>query len=241
MRRLESDPKWVAERDRRELERQQHAMEFAVAAAPLKAELATVGFPVEGFGSTWFNFRPEHKVFIPILIKWLPRIENQNVRETIVRLLTDRMARPVAANPLIDEFKRVRGSETWVPYYKATVAAGIAVVADESSFDALVSLVSDPRHGWARGWLLPVFWRMHDPRTDDTLLKVLEGAKGEEETAVPVQGIRVLGNRGCSKAKPYIEEYLNHPEAIVRKEAAKSLEKIARAEAKARERVASRK
>jgi len=208
-------------------------MKFDAAAAPLKAELATVGFPIEGFGNTWFNFRPEHKVFIPILIRWLPRIENRGVRETIVRLLTDRRARPLAARPLVEEFKRIQGSESWVPYYKATVAGAVGVVADDSVFDEIAALFSDRRHGWSRAWLYPAFQRSRDPRAEHVLLKVLESSREESQAAISKLTIRALGNRGSSKAKKLIREFLLHSETDVRKEAGKSLDKIARAELKA--------
>lgn len=232
---LMSDPEYVATIEEKEHQIDRNIREFNAAAAPLKAELARVGFPVEKLGSLFFNFRPEHRVFIPILIKWLPRLDNREVKETIVRLLTDRMARPVAARPMIEEFKRTPSTEPWMLHYKTAIASGLAVVADDSVFDETVALLRDRDHGWSRGMLCIALGRMKHPLVEDVLLEILERERNVTPVAVTRSAIRALGNRKSSRAKPVLAGFLDHPEPLVRKEAQKSLDKIARAEQKARE------
>ena len=64
---------------------------------------------------------------------------------------------------------------------------------------------------------------MKDPRAVDVLIELLE----DEEVAG--HALLALGKLKSSKAKPYIEPFLGHPKAWVRKEAKRALAKIDKA------------
>ncbi|MBI2912545.1 MAG: HEAT repeat domain-containing protein [Chloroflexi bacterium] len=234
---LMADPSYAAMMEERLRQMDRNILEFNRAAAGLKAELAQVGFPVEDLGRLWFNFKPEHKVFIPILIKWLPQVDYVEVKETIVRLLTDRMARPIAARPLIEEFRRAPISdEPRILHYKWAIGQALAVVADDSVFNDIAELLRERRHRWSRDMLCIALGRMKNPAATDVLLDVLTEDEGQlqREAAVLMSAVRALGNRKASKAKAHIERFLTHAEPLVRKEAERSLAKIEKAEKKAR-------
>jgi hypothetical protein len=237
-RQLEQDRNYVTMMEEKQRHIDQNVRRFNAAAAPLKLELAQVGFPVEDLGRLFFKFRPEHSVFIPILIKWLPRIDYIEVKDTIVRLLTDGLARPVAARPLIEEFKRSPvTNEPRLLHYKWAIGNALSVVADDSVFEEIVELIRDERHCWSRDMLPLAFQRMKDPRVVDVLIDVLDQDPGGtgRDAGLTRTAIRALGNKKASRAKDKIRKFLSHPEPLVRKEAEKSLEKIARAEEKARD------
>ena len=50
------------------------------------------------------NTKESYPEAIPVLLELLPRVRNDRIKEGVVRALTVREARPVAAKPLIREF-----------------------------------------------------------------------------------------------------------------------------------------
>src|SRR5258705_6336043 len=74
--------------------------------APVLADLRTVGFDVEHI-THLYTRRLSYKAAIPVLIKWLSIVTNEHVKEFIVRALSVPWAKPVAAMPLIAEFRRL--------------------------------------------------------------------------------------------------------------------------------------
>src|SRR5438874_12065859 len=51
-----------------------------------------------------------YETAVPILLKWLPKINDLRVKEAIVRALSVPWARPLAAEPLISEFRKANES-----------------------------------------------------------------------------------------------------------------------------------
>jgi hypothetical protein len=244
MRELETDPDYVARRDEYMRQWRAKVEENFRAAAPVKADLAKVGIHV-GTVSQLLHVRlKDFPAAIPVLLRWLPRMENLDIKEAIVRALTDRAARPLAAPALIEEFRKIPPTD--VPRLlslKWAIGNALYVVADDRNFGDVVELVRDKRHGWARDMLAVLLGRMKNPKAFDVLVELLDEDEGQlgQEAAVIRSAIQALGNRHDPRAVPYIQRFINHPEPIVRKEAEKSLQKIARAERKAREKEAKRK
>ncbi len=70
-------------------------------AAPLLAELEAGGLPTEDFGH-FTTLRPmafDFERSVPILLRWLPRMDNPLAKEVMVRSLTTRFAKPVRRRP----------------------------------------------------------------------------------------------------------------------------------------------
>jgi hypothetical protein len=103
---LEADPEWVARRDERERFRRRRMAGYDRAAAPLKAELAAAGFDVESVADL-YNERRHYEAAVPILLRWLPRIEHSAVKKSVVRALTVEWARPEAAPVMVEELRRL--------------------------------------------------------------------------------------------------------------------------------------
>jgi len=165
---LGKDPGYVAAAERRARGINRAINDYNMAAGPLKAELAQAGFPVDKV-SDLFYMRYDYRPAFPILMKWLPRLENLDVKEEIVRALTDKWARPVAARPLIEEFRGAPvGNEFRLLSYKWAIGNALAMVADDSVFDEIVELIRDQRHGWSRDMLCKALGRMKNPQVDDS-------------------------------------------------------------------------
>ncbi len=187
---------------------------------PVLADLAKAGFEI-GRISDLYNKKYNYKTAIPILLRWLPQIENMDVKEDIVRALSVTWAKPVAAPILIDEFRKKQNeSGTGI---KWAIANALSIVADDRAFADIVDLAQDPQHGTARQMLAVSLGNMKDPRAQDVLINLLD------DDEVAGHAIIGLGKLKSKKAHQAIERFLHHPKTWVRNEAKKALAKIDKA------------
>ncbi|MDV6014399.1 hypothetical protein [Haloechinothrix sp. LS1_15] len=178
---LESDPEWVAERDRREAEHQARVDEWRRAEAPLVGELQGLGYPVK---SVWELYR--HKPYadaVPVLLRHLGGEYPARVREGIARALGVPEARE-AWGELVAVFRREQEKG---PKDGLAVALGsLCDVGDEGQVSTVVELAGDASHGSSRLLLFGVLER--SGRAD--AYAVLEQAA--EDPAVAGEAERIL-------------------------------------------------
>jgi HEAT repeat protein len=184
------------------------------AAKPVRAELASRGFMVDTI-SDLFNRRMNYKDAVPVLLKWLPRVSDTGVKRSLISALAVSWARPAAAAPLIREF---RGSADTTTQWFAGNA--LSVVADDSVFDEVVQLVTDPRFGEAREMLAVALGNMRNPRAAEVLIRLLSD---EEVVGHAVMGLRKLK---AVEARSAIEKLASHPKTWIRTEVKKALAKF---------------
>jgi HEAT repeat protein len=200
--------------ERRRLE---HSVKCAVDSKPLLQRLSEMGFNVERI-SDLYEMKLDYRAAIPLLIEWLPRIDNLAVKEMIARCLTWRYAKPHAAPVLIQEFKRAPDfSESiliWV------IGSALEIVADDGVFEEIAELASNKRYGRGREMLARALGKMNDPRAEDVLLDLIDD---EEICTHAMIGLKRLR---CKRAIPKIKKYLDHPESYVRKLARQCMEVI---------------
>jgi len=101
-----SEEEVVAEEKRKQDLRE----EFRGASQPIVDDLTRAGIIVASLQELAHKRIPAQAV--PILLKWLPKLDNLRVKEVIVRSLTDPAAKPTAAIPLIKEFHSAPGFDT---------------------------------------------------------------------------------------------------------------------------------
>lgn len=214
---LRSNPGYMAKHADRERRRDAHREEFLSLSAPILSDLAAVGL---NYSSTEEMRRSgaHYAKAIPILIKWLPIVTNQGLKESIVRALSVPWAKPAAALPLIAEFQR--GANATSDSVKWAIGNALAVVADDSVFSQLSEIVRDRRQGIAREMLVVALGNMKDLRAVDVLIELL----GDD--VVMCHSLIALGRLKAQKAGSYIESLLNHPRPLIRKEAKKAMEAI---------------
>ncbi len=215
----EQDRLSMARKEEREKVRQDRIAESRRAAAPLIADLAQVDFTLD-MVSDLFNKKLNYKVAIPILLRWLPRMDNMAVKADIVRALSVRWAKPAAAPVLVEEFRRAPPGDSSL---KWAIGNALAVVADDSVFNEVVGFVRDRRHGTARQMIVVALGNMTNPSAVDVLIELL----ADEEIAG--HALMALGKLKSKKARPHIEPFLNAPRSWVRKEAKRALSKIDKA------------
>jgi len=182
------------------------------------------------------NTREPYPEAIPVLLHFLPKISAPGIKEGIVRALTVKEARGIAARPLIEEFKKIDVPATLEEASKQgvaprlslkwTIGNALSVVADASVSNEIVALVRDRRHGEARQQLFDALTRLKPAGVADLLMGLLD-----DETVVR-QVIMALGRLRIQEARPRLEAFLDHPEKLVRQVAKEAIERIDKAKAK---------
>jgi len=221
-------------------ERQARIASSRRAEAPILAELAQVGIHIRTLGDLTSRLRSEvfetgevvlpikqlsdlyrepidYRAGIPILLKWLPLVDNLNVKWAIVDALAWKWAKPMAARPLIEEFCKAPMEKLG---FKWSIANALSEVADASVFDDIVELVRDKRHGRAREMLAVALAKTKNPRAVDVLIELLDD---EEIAGHAVYALRLLA---LPEARSALERFVDHPKTWVRNEARQALAKI---------------
>lgn len=166
------------------------------------------------------NSREPYPEAIAVLIEMLPVVQHRIIKEGVVRALTVKEAKPIAARPLLDEFRK---AEPEADMLKWAIANALTVVADDRVFDDIVELLRDKSHGHTREMLAWSLGNMRDPRAVDVLVEMLD----DEEVAG--HAIYALGKLKAKSARAKIERFLDHPKTWFRNEAKKALRKIDKA------------
>lgn len=197
---------------------------MSVAPARLVSDLRDAGVPV---GDLWdlVNARVQYRSAIPVLIEWLQEVDSRvdaadrsKVREGLVRALSVPAARPAAAPVLVREFRQARDPAGlgfgWV------VGNALSVVADDSVFDEIAGLVNDRGFGKARQMVVLGLGRSKDARA----VPLLVGLLGDED--VVAHAVMALGKLRPRGVRPAVQRLLDHPQALVRREARKTLARL---------------
>lgn len=173
------------------------------------------------------NAPGQHPAAIPVLLDWLVNINDRvpvdsrrRVLEAIVRALTVRAARPVAAKPLIAVFRSLGDPSDWAVRW--AVGNALAVVADDSNFDEVSELVQAREYGAARQMVVHGLSRSKDPRAVDLLVRLLA------DDDVVAHAAYALGRRRAVRAREALAGLLSHPRSLVRREAKRALTLIDR-------------
>jgi hypothetical protein len=218
MTQLKSDPAWVAKRESVEIARQEKRRRFAAAEEPIQAELRGRGINVEWIGDLNRLPDPDYRRAVPILISWLPLIDDPHVKEWIARTLTDPRAKDAVPH-LISEFKNMVEQ----PPSAARWAIGNALEVHTTSrwADELIALAADRRYGKDRSMIVLGLAKIKkDPRVLKTAIDQLD------DPAIEFTVIATLRRIADPRSLPILERYATHPNAWVRNHARKGIEKI---------------
>ncbi len=152
---------------------------------------------------------------IPILMKWLPEIKYEPLKNDIVRTLTVPWGKP-AADLLIDEFNRSTSKKD--QNYRANVGNALRVVAQKKHFPELAAIVRDRSAGYTRRMVIRALGRIKHPNSASVLLELLPD---DGEIGHVIDMLRRLKAR---VPRDLVEPHLTHELPWVRKEAKKLLE-----------------
>jgi HEAT repeat protein len=202
--------------EQRERERLATVARNKADAAPVVAALRDAGFVVDTVAEL-FNKKLDYQTAIPILVEWLRRVANPDVKQDIVRALSVKWARH-AAPLLLAEFERADDpTGTGVRW---AIGNALEVLAGDEIADGMIKLAMDRRHGRAREMVVVGLGKLKDPRVADVLMNLLA------DDEVVGHAVMALGKLRARMARSRIEPLLNHPKPWVRKEAKKALANI---------------
>jgi HEAT repeat protein len=169
------------------------------------------------------NSKKVYAEAIPTLLICLIEIDEPMVKEGIVRALTVKEARGIAEDALLGEFEKIQPQEpSNLQLLKWAIGNALSVVATDKSYERIVELLHDRRHGKSREMLAVALGNMKNPRAVDVLIELLN------DDEVVGHALKALGKLIAQKARPQIEHFLNHAKPWVRREADKALAKIAK-------------
>lgn len=206
-------------------EREQHRL-IAIArnqldAAPILEALRASGFAVDGIADL-FNKKLNYQDAIPILVEWLPRVSNADVKEDIVRALSVKWAKGTsAASLLLAEFERAEDPSG--SGLRWAIGNALAVLANDQIADGMIQLATNREYGIARQMVVVGLGKLKDPRVVEVLVNLLM----DEEVAG--HAVMALGRLRAKEARASIEPLLEHPKTWIRKEAKKALARIDKA------------
>jgi HEAT repeat protein len=195
------------------------------AAQPLVDELARAGFEIAELGDLPLERtrrRKQYRTIVPILVRWLQRMDNTDVRLAIVLALAVPEARPDAVQPLIDAFEAEDCNDRRGFHVKSQIAYALSVVADDTAFKDIVRLIRDERHGQCRQNLVWALGNVKNPEAKQVLLEVLQS----RDALIAPHALRPLGRLRVTESRQAILSFLSHSDPWVRHEARRALAKI---------------
>jgi hypothetical protein len=205
------------DKSEKEEQRQKQISINRVASEPILLELREAGFDID-WVSDLYNKRLNYKDAIPVLLNWLPRIDNKAVKEDIVRSLSVPWARKtIAPKLLVEEFRKPENTGLGL---KWAIGNALSVVADETVCTSIMEMIRDESYGKAREMLVVSLGNMKLFEVEDFLIKLLK------DENLHGYAIMALGKLRSKKSRPEIELFLTHSKTWVRNEAKKALKKI---------------
>lgn len=190
--------------------------------------LRTVGIEVNGVYDLVNRDDDDYPEAIPVLIGLLPKVRESRVKEGIIRALTVKEARGVAARPLLDEFYRMEDT-----VFKWAVGNALNIVADWEHVDEILEIVQDRSHGNSRQMFAMALGRFRGrPEIVDVLIDLLD------DDDVVAHALDALRRLKAEKARKAAERLLDHPRKLVRREAEKLLSALDREAAKQKQKKA---
>jgi hypothetical protein len=145
------------------------------AAEPLLAALEAAGMDPIDFGRFgWASFSTfDFELAVPILVEWLPRVEDPDVKEAMVRSLAGhRSARGEGARRLIEEFRRPEYAEE--SSLRWAIGNTLATIAGLADADGIIEILVDRSGGTDRQMLCDALSRTRDPRRVDVLIDLID-------------------------------------------------------------------
>jgi HEAT repeat protein len=216
---LNADPDYVARMRQRERLRAEEGADYQRVLAPVLKDLEAIGFNLRSLDELRRG-AVDYPAAVPILLGWLAKTENLDLKEDIVRTLSLPWVAEDVAKAFNSEIQR-----TDIPSsdgLRWAIANGLAVTAGDSIFDQLVAVATDKRYGKAREMLVLALGNCFNPRAVDVLIDLLT------DEQVVGHAVMALGKLKSKAARPHIQKLSDYPIRWIRVEVAKTLEKIDR-------------
>ena len=217
VRELAADPAFRARLDERGDIMRANVERYHRAAQPVISELAAHGFDVRTIRDLRYNYS-DYRTAVPVLIRWLPRVDYEPLKEDIVRTLSVPWAKPDAAPALVAAFRR--SSDPGEFNLRWAIANALSVVADEAVLTDVIALAQDKRYGSERQMLALALARIKKPVVIEPLIGLLD------DPAVVGHAATALGKLRAHAAREALERVAATSTRWVAKEARLALRRI---------------
>ena len=137
------------------------------AARPVLEDLAKAGYPV-----TWIINLSQYGKYqkaIPILLQWLPKTQDVNVKAAIVAALQVRWLPKSAASVILDEYLKTENERV-----KFTLGTCLGYLANPEIIDDLLAIAVDKRNGTSRKPLVAGLGKVKPKKVVEALMSLLE-------------------------------------------------------------------
>jgi HEAT repeat protein len=187
---------------------------------PILAELAEAGFVVCSLADLRRS-GVRYGDAVPVLLRWLGRVDDQKVKDEIVRALSVPWAKPAATRPLIEQFRLVDAvTDPTGMGLRWTIGNALDVLFSDASFDALAELAADRRYVSARQMIVLGLGKSKRPEVVGVLLGLVD------DPDVDGHAVKALGKLKAPVARTALQAKLDDKRAWVRGEARKALAKL---------------
>jgi HEAT repeat protein len=166
----------------------------------------------------------------PILIEWLPRIDQPQLVEAIARCLSgERGARGQGAQELMAAFRRLPVGH---PGARWAIANALSTIAEPQDADELIRLVQERGNGTDRQMLCRALSRTHDPRAAAVLIELIDDDDVSGHAILELRRLgRWKGIPNADVARPKLEQLIRRPKAgaFAKKQARSALASLSQA------------
>jgi len=217
--------------------------EYIEVVAPLLNELWELGYELDTLDDLRHQKKP-WKTALPVLLRWLPRINDPSVKNSIVRCLSVPWVGNKATPQLVDDFKKFapllpKPTNPWVgkhltelpedqrklgPFFGLAWAIGNALsIVDVKGFEQqIIELCTNPTYGKAREMVVLGLGRIRTPEAEEAAVELLD------DDQVRLHAIIAVGQMKSRRALFQLEKLLADSSPSIRKEARKAITKIMR-------------
>lgn len=186
-------------------------------AREILAELAAVGISVSSLDEL-VNSRARYPEAIPILVRWLPVVQERRVRDVLISALGRPWAGLAALDALIAEFTAPADpTQLW------HLGDAISYLWSDSRWDQLVAIATDPANGAAREMIVYGMRRSKRAETVPVLLELLDDRQVSGHATEALVALR------DPRALPGLERMTQDDRAWVRKKARQGIARLATA------------
>ncbi|HOA78529.1 MAG TPA: HEAT repeat domain-containing protein [Bacilli bacterium] len=156
----------------------------------------------------------QDKVLIPVLLKHLKLLKSPQWKQIVVRSLGVRGFYD-ATETLLEEFHSSDNNS-----YKWAIGATIDNIKDKRYEDEYIKIINDKKNGTSRQMFVLLLGRLKSAKAIDSFINLLDD---EDINGHIIVAMKYYKNKDLI---PYIEPFLNHEKAWIRREAKKAISKL---------------
>lgn len=183
----------------------------------IQVSLSKVGIEIKDIYEL-VNSKKTYPDAIPVLVSTLTSgIEEDNLKEGVIRALAVKEAKGKIGSILIDEFHMTSKDK---PLLRWAIGNTMEVVIGKEDLEKVIEIVLDKSNGMSRQMFVVSLGNIKSEKSENVLINLLDD---DEVAAHALNGLRRIRS---VKALEKVKQLLNHPKPLIRKEAEKTLKKI---------------